>query len=81
MNVACGGAHSCAVDADGRLYSWGLNDLGSLGWPPGTYGVEAEGTGAQAEGDMGVEAECVQNADLKALRTAPDEVKALDMKR
>ena len=30
--LACGGLHSLALTNDGRVYSWGCNDEGSLGW-------------------------------------------------
>ncbi|KAL9183189.1 hypothetical protein ACHAXT_004976 [Thalassiosira profunda] len=30
--VASGGLHSLALDVNGRVYSWGCNDEGSLGW-------------------------------------------------
>jgi regulator of chromosome condensation len=30
--LACGGMHSLALTNDGRVYSWGCNDEGSLGW-------------------------------------------------
>jgi len=30
--VASGGLHTVALDEDGRVYSWGCNDEGSLGW-------------------------------------------------
>ena len=29
--IACGGMHSLAVTEDGELWSWGVNDEGSLG--------------------------------------------------
>lgn len=29
--VACGGAHTAALDEQGTVYSWGLNDKGQLG--------------------------------------------------
>lgn len=29
--VACGGAHTAAVDDSGTVYTWGLNDKGQLG--------------------------------------------------
>ena len=31
LKVACGGLHNAAVDEDGRVYTWGCNDEGSLG--------------------------------------------------
>ncbi len=31
QSVSCGGDHSTAVDAEGRLFAWGLNDHGQLG--------------------------------------------------
>lgn len=47
--VVAGGAHTAAVDGEGSLYTWGLNDKGQLGalaggagrclltsWPAGT---------------------------------------------
>ena len=32
--LSLGGWHTCAVNMDGRLYCWGLNDFGQLGLPP-----------------------------------------------
>jgi alpha-tubulin suppressor-like RCC1 family protein len=34
QRVACGGAHTCAIDGDGRLRCWGDNARGQLGLPP-----------------------------------------------
>jgi len=31
VSVACGGAHTACVTADGGLWSWGMNDRGQLG--------------------------------------------------
>lgn len=31
ISIACGGAHSVAIDHDGKLWSWGQNDTGALG--------------------------------------------------
>jgi regulator of chromosome condensation len=38
--VACGGIHSVAVGADGRVWSWGCNDDGALGRATGPYDPE-----------------------------------------
>ena len=32
IDVAAGGYHSLAVDSDGHVWSWGLNDKGQLGY-------------------------------------------------
>jgi alpha-tubulin suppressor-like RCC1 family protein len=37
--VAAGGAHSCAVDGDGRVWCWGQNDNGQVGIPAATPDV------------------------------------------
>ncbi|KAF0697947.1 Aste57867_11400 [Aphanomyces stellatus] len=41
-HVACGGAHSCLVDADGRLWSAGSNSCGQLGLGHSTDTCEFE---------------------------------------
>jgi len=32
--LALGGVHTCGLATDGRLFCWGLNDLGQVGRPP-----------------------------------------------
>ena len=34
--VAAGGTHTCARKPDGAIRCWGYNDIGQLGYPPGT---------------------------------------------
>jgi alpha-tubulin suppressor-like RCC1 family protein len=34
LAVSAGGAHTCALDADGQIWCWGANDQGQLGTPP-----------------------------------------------
>eukprot|EP00658_Telonema_sp_P-2_P062812 TRINITY_DN5148_c0_g4_i1.p1 TRINITY_DN5148_c0_g4~~TRINITY_DN5148_c0_g4_i1.p1 ORF type:complete len:679 (+),score=118.64 TRINITY_DN5148_c0_g4_i1:249-2285(+) len=62
VSVACGGAHSCAVDDQGKLYSWGLNDLGSLGWTPWRHSRPRDQEAAPGEDEP------------PRTRAAPDEV-------
>lgn len=35
VKVACGSYHSFAIDQEGRVYAWGLNNYGGLGIPEG----------------------------------------------
>lgn len=46
--VAAGRYHSVAVTADGKVYSWGLNDWGQLGRPAPTAGNKAGAPGSSA---------------------------------
>ena len=34
MELATGGAHTCGRDSDGRVYCWGQNADGELGYEP-----------------------------------------------
>jgi alpha-tubulin suppressor-like RCC1 family protein len=48
ITVAAGGAHTCALSADGTAYCWGANDHGQLGI--GASGNRAAPTPVAAEG-------------------------------
>ncbi|KAK4049827.1 hypothetical protein OIV83_003883 [Microbotryomycetes sp. JL201] len=41
-SLECGGMHSLAVDGDGKVWSWGINDNAALGRVTAIPGVEAE---------------------------------------
>jgi hypothetical protein len=47
--VAAGRYHSVAVTADGKVYTWGLNDWGQLGRPATTAGGEAGAVDSSAD--------------------------------
>lgn len=40
-HVACGGAHTAAVGADGSVFTWGLNDFGQLGHSHSAHYMQA----------------------------------------
>jgi hypothetical protein len=47
--VACGGIHSVAVGADGRVWSWGCNDDGALGRATGPIDPEDMSKGMKGD--------------------------------
>ncbi|XP_054264498.1 uncharacterized protein LOC128987591 [Macrosteles quadrilineatus] len=62
--VACGGWHSCAVTADGDLYTWGWNMSGQLGLQTSKAG---SGVSVQA---LPVAVEYPHNEDIKVISAA-----------
>lgn len=47
--LACGGIHTIAVGADGRVWSWGCNDDGALGRPSGPVDPERPELGQKGD--------------------------------
>jgi cysteine-rich repeat protein len=46
VEIAAGGAHTCAIQIDGKVSCWGRNDLGQLGLNnPGAYVSDPENAG------------------------------------
>jgi len=50
--LACGGIHTIAVGADGRVWSWGCNDDGALGRPSGLVDKERPELGSKGNENM-----------------------------
>lgn len=53
--VACGGAHTAALDGSGSVWTWGLNDRGQLG-----HDREDEEVRLRGEGRGGGEMPCLR---------------------
>ena len=61
VSASCGQQHTCAIDAQGRCYSWGLGSFGQLAavqngvpveaWRPGEF-LSPHGIGADAAGNL-----------------------------
>ncbi|BGP18343.1 hypothetical protein JCM10213_008515 [Rhodosporidiobolus nylandii] len=66
-DLNCGGMHTLAVDGEGRVWSWGINDNAALGRLTNKPGVEAE----ELESNPGlVEKLSTETKPFKAVRVA-----------
>jgi regulator of chromosome condensation len=63
VDLACGGMHTVALTADGRLYTWGNNDEKALG-RTASAATAAPGVAEGLDGVRVVQAACGDNASF-----------------
>ena len=70
--MECGGQHTLALDRQGRVYSWGINDQGALGRvtsddiKPPSDAMMMEDSGSEDEDDLkGNEAWVPNHVDIR----------------